>query len=418
MAFDMLRSRPLLGVLVGFSLSSLVCAPGCLRTLDESRIGQSNSSGGAAGSGGGSAGSDASTGGSAGQPDGGGSGGSDGSVDSDGGLDAPVDARPEAGFTPYDKSQHPVVNLLGGAGTRLVAVDKTTVFATTYDDLNANLVSVPIAGGQATTVTTTALSRPQTLVAPQNSISVYYAGASAADVGVIGRFLKNTDGGANPEHTISVSGGFGRAMGMVAASDNNAYVSARATSKGEPVLLKFSLSASTTTAVPLLTADSGGATGGPITMSQGCVYWISNGGVWVVPSSGVATQPAPALEQQVTDAINVTSDSSNIYYTRGTGEVWQRAVSGKCDGSGPAEKYIAWGYTNIGHVGVYGSTVVWGARGDPGNSYQGGGIFTTSVGGYDVVQIAPPDDGVDDIAVGPAEIVYSTLNGYVRKVAR
>lgn len=416
MPFDMLRSRPLLGFLIGLMGPLVLFAPGCLRTLDESRIGQNAKSDGGGGSGG-SAG-DASTAGSGGQA-GSGGGGVDGSAGGDSGTDAIADARPEAGFTPYDKSKHPVSNLLGGTGRRLVAVDKTKAFVTNFDDPKAGLASIPLTGGQATTVTNDTLSRPQDLASPSNSLSMYYAGATQTDNGVLGRFVKDPGGAANPEQTISVSNGFGRSTGIFAGSDNYAYVSARAPVAGTPLLLRFSLAAGTSQALVLLVADANNQTGGPVTMSQDCVYWINNGGVWEVPTSGTASAATPALAKQITDAVDIASDSTNIYYTRGNGEVWQRPLAGKaCDGSGPAEKPIAWGYTDIGHVRVYDSTVVWGAQGDASNNFDGGGIFTTSIDGYDVVQIAPPDDGVDDIAVGPNEIVYSTMNGLVRKVPK
>lgn len=410
----MLRPRPSLGLLLGFLLPLVLTAPGCLRTLDASLMNK-NKTDASAGSGGG-AGADAS-GGSGGTVTGG-AGGTDGGAEADSGPDAPVDARPEAGFTPYDKSKHPVTDLLGASGRRLIAVDSLTVFFTNYNDPQAGLASVPVAGGQgATDVTTATLSRPQQLIAPGNSLSVYYVGATPTDNGVIGVFIKSPTG-ANPETQIGIGSAFGRAVGISASSDNYAYVSLRATTVGAPSLLKFSLAAGTKTAQVLLQSQKGSETGGAVTATKNCVYWINNGGVWVVKKDGSSAAATSALKNQVTDAIDITSDTSNFYYTRDTGEVWQRPLSGTaCDGSGPAEKPIAWGYTNIGHVGVYNNTVVWGAQGAT-STYAGGGIFTTDVGGYDVVQIAPATKGVDDVAVGPTDIVYSTLDGSVHKVPK
>ncbi len=418
MALDMLRSRPLLGFLIGFLGPVLLVAPGCLRTLDESRIGQNHGNPDASAGSGGSAGTDASTGGSGGQVDGG--GGVSGDAATDGAADAIVDARPEAGFTAYDKSQHPVTNLAGGTGRRIVAVDNTTVFVTDYSSTyaKATLSSIPLAGGQATIVTSANLSAPQAMVAPSSSLYIYYAGATQTDNGVLGRFLKDPGGSANPEQPITTSTGFGRTVGIVAGNDTYAYVSTRAPVSGAPLVLRFSLAGGVSQAQVLTVADANNQTGGPITMSHGCVYFINNGGVWVLPTAG-GSKASPALAKQITDAVDITSDSSNIYYTRSNGEVWQNPLSGKaCDGSNAAEQFIAWGYTQIGRIAVYDSTVVWAAAGDASNNFDGGGIFTTPIGGYDVVQIAPQDNGVDDIAVGPNEIVYSTSNGVIRKVKK
>ncbi len=407
----MWRSRPSLGLLVGILLPLVLVAPGCLKSLDESLMNKDSGAGAAAGSAG-----DASAG-SGGQTDGGGSGGIDGGAGADGSPDAIVDARPEAGFTPYNKNQHPVTNLLGTSARRLIAVDNSTVFATNLDEPKATLTSVPLDfSSGATSVTTDTLSRPQALIAPSNSLSVYYLGATATDNGVIGVFLKNT-GGGNPATQISIGNSFGRAVGIVANSDNNAYVSVRATALSAPALLKFSLAAGTTSGQVVLVSQTSSETGGPVTATKSCIYWISNGSVWTVKKDGSSASPLPALGKQVTDAVDISSDANNIYYTRGNGEVWQRPLGTACDNSGTGEQVIAWGYANIGHVGVYGSTVVWSAQGT-GSSYNGGGIFTTDVGGYDVVQIAPPDQGVDDMAVGPSEIVYSTLDGVVHKVPK
>ena len=168
----------------------------------------------------------------------------------------------------------------------------------------------------------------------------------------------------------------------------------------------------------LLVADTGNESGGPLTMSQGCIYWISNGGLWTLKKTGGGSASA-ALDKQVNDAVDIASDSQNFYYTRANGEVWQRALSGSaCDGSGPPEEPIAWGYTNIEHITAYGGTVAFSALGDTSNGYAGGGIFTTPAGGYDVIQIAPADKGVDAIAAGTNDIVYSTLDGSIHKVPK
>lgn len=413
MPCDMLRSRPWLGLLIGSLIPVLVTAPGCLKTLDESLIGQHNGSDGG-GSGGSSGGGAGGVGGGSGgaQTDGGGTGGTAG----DAAADAPHDSRPEAGFTPYDKTKHPVTNLLGGNARRVIAVDDKTVFVANAGNAQSSLSSVPIAGGTVTTVTTDTLSQPHAMIAPANSLFVFYVGETKTGGGVIGRFLKKA-AGSNNEQSITVSTGFERAVSIFAGSDNYGYVSAKASGVNSPRVLDFSMAGGISTADPLLVAVSGNESGGPITMSQGCLYWISNGGIWTMPKAG--GKASAALASQISDAVDIASDASNIYFTRSNGEVWQSPLSGSaCDGSGAAEKAIAWGYQNIGHVVVYATTVAWGALGNATNSFAGGGIFTTAIGGYDVEQIAPPDKGVDDIAVGPTDVVFSTQDGAVHKVPK
>jgi hypothetical protein len=132
-----------------------------------------------------------------------------------------------------------------------------------------------------------------------------------------------------------------------ASVDGYVYVSTKAIAKGAIALLRFLLSGGATTADAIYTSTEGNETGGDIVVSNDCVYWVSSGGVWVVSSAG--GNRAPALAAQVTDAVGITADAANIYYTRQSGEVWQRQLSTAVTKRQRRER-IAWGFIGIGDV--------------------------------------------------------------------
>lgn len=426
------RARKGLGVLLGLTLPIALTAPGCLRTLDDSLIGQNQSdgggaSGGTSGSGGnggssgvsgtgGSAGADASTGGSAGDGGGGtsGSGGAAGGGGS-GGL-------PDAGFTAYDPVAHPGKDLFHVTSLGLpivMAADNLDVFQVKKaDSSGGTIISTPLDGSASTPVTGADVTRALALAAPTGSLFAYYVGGTAG-IGEIGRYLKDPQGSPNPKVPITPDAAIEQGVAVTNGNDSYAYMTAVAVAKS-PTVLRFSLGAGGTTADTLYTSTTGGEQSGDITASGGCVYWISNGAIWVIPNTGAIVRKS-ALATPITDAVGLASDSKNFYYTRSNGEVWQRALSPSpaCDGSGAPEKPIAGGFTNIGDVIAYApDTVAWAAKGDSANSFAGGGIFTTAVGGYDVVQIAPETDGVEQISDAGTYVVYVTTTGFIRRVQK
>ncbi len=110
----------------------------------------------------------------------------------------------------------------------------------------------------------------------------------------------------------------------------------------------------------------------------------------------------------------------NFYFTRSSGEVWQRALfkGQACDERGAAEVKIAGGFTGLADVISYDGLVAWAAQGDPGKSFEGGGVFTTPIGGGDVTTIAPADGGVDAIASTANHVVYTTTTGLIRRIPK
>jgi hypothetical protein len=386
-----------------FRAGLLVATPsllwaGCLKTLDESLLHEKDS--GQAGFGG--SGATGASGGSGGLGASGGTGG--GGVGASGGdaaIDSPIDSGPEPRFFAYDGTKYPVTNLASAPSPQIIASDDTHVFRTNYDGMAAPLSSHPLAGGSGTTVAS-GLQRPQAMVAPSGSLFVYVAGGSdSSEAGSLLRIPK-TPGGIQ---TIDLPAQIERAVGIYASADGFAYVSAKAITQGAIALLRFSLSGGVTSAEPLYTSTDGNESGGDVVASGGCVYWISNGGIWVLPSTGGARNPA--LSTQVGDAVGIAADAANFYFTRANGEVWQHGLSAAgCTGGGAPEQRIASGFGEIGDLITYDGTVAWTA----GTSSQGGGgIFTTPVGGIDITQIAP--GGADtpvDIDQSPDYVVYAT----------
>jgi hypothetical protein len=382
------------GLLLG--LPGLIWA-GCLKTLDESLMNEADSGSdgafGGSGNGGGGSGGIGASGGLGG----GGSGGTGG----DAAPDSPPDSGPVAKFFDYDSSKHPVTNIANAQTQQIIASDDTHVFRTAYDGTNTQLSSHPLTAGSGTTVAT-GLQRPQAMVAPSGSLFVFVAaGSDTTEAGSMLRVPKTPGGIQNINSPSPIE----RAVGIYASADGFAYVSAKAITQGAVALLRFSLSGGVSTADPLYTSTEGNESGGDIVASGGCVYWISNGGVWIVPSSGGTKNPA--LATQVNDAVGISADAANFYYTRANGEVWQRGLSSAgCSGGGTPEKRIAWGFGEIGDVITYDGTVAWTAGIGP----KGAGIFTTPVGGIDITQIAPAVDNDKPIDIDQSQdyVVYAT----------
>jgi hypothetical protein len=381
---------------------------GCLKTLDESKLDQAQDGGDASG------GSSA-FGGSSGS---GGTGATGGSTGGSSGTpsDAPPDA-PAPTITPHSSANYPTSNIATGAPPQIVAADDSYVYRADYDKPptpapGAQLSRHPIGGGSGTLLAS-ALARPQALVARIGSAFVFIAaGDATTDEGSILRVPK-AGGGVD---TIGLPQPIERAIGIYAAADGFAYVSAKAITKDSIAVLRFSLSGGTQNASALY-AGVGNESGGDIVVSN-CVYWISNGNVWVLPLIGGSR--SSALETPITDAVGITADAANFYYTRSNGEIWQRQLSAaSCAGGGAAEKRISWGaFIEIGDIITYDGMLAWTAKGD-GSAELAGGIFTTPVGGgSEIVQIAPHGDTPVDIDQSPDMVVYATSLGVIKRVPK
>lgn len=424
MAFVMLRFRRTSAVLSIGVLGWLVLfSPSCLRTLDESLI--PNGHGGQAGSDAGGSDASAGSGGSSGSA---GSAGADSGTDAQ--ADAPHDAFPEGSFTPWDSSQHPLTALYceSPAAALVIAADDKNVYhiprGVKASDPNDVLAATPLSSSSNPfQIDQGDIPAPQAMAAPKGSLFIYVAAGAAggADVGSMLRAARSASSGVSAISSTPIE----LAVGIFAdseLSDPYAYVSSQALASGlTPAVLRFGLAASVNSATTLYSSRAGSETGGPITVSGGCVYWVSSGAIWTVPTTTAnSDQRKSALAKQVSDAVGLASDANNIYYTRANGEVWQKTLTASCDGStGTPEKLIARGYTSIGGVIAYNGTVAWAARGDATKNYQGGGIFTTPAGGYDVTQIAPNTDqsqhtiSIDQITSNSSDVVYSSDAGCI-----
>ena len=267
---------------------------------------------------------------------------------------------------------------------------------------------VPLSGG---------INKPSGIVAPAVSQFVFIGGGfPVSDQGQLFRVLKT--GGMLTKITDSPPDGgppsTGRVVGIAEGPDNHVYFVTRALTAPAPHVLRVGMTPADNVAEIIYSSESNNELGGDITVTANCVYWISDGAVYVMNKEG--GMRSDALDSQIGDAQGVASDSSNFYYTRANGEVWQREVASACDGAGSPEVMLSDGYVNIDDVIVYASTVAWLAKGDSGNGFAGGGIFTTPVGGGVVEQIAPEDDGPDAIAQNSTFVVFATSTGEIRRV--
>ncbi len=375
-----------------------IISVGCLKTLDESLI---DATGGS--DGGGSGGSGGSTGGSGGST--GGSGGSGGSLPD--ASDA-SDGSGGGGIVPYDAKKYPVSNIGSGTAPVIIAADDQSVFRATKNKVDSVVVSQPTAGGSGTAMP--AVEKPQALAAGAQYLFVA-GGRNTLDEGSITRLPK----AGGPKEDVPVSTAIGVASGIVLGPDGFAYVSVAAVAAGSAALLRFDVAGTTTE--PLYTTTSGNETGGDLAVQGGCVYWISNGAVWITTSSGGAR--LSALSSQVSDAVGITTDATSFYFTRASGSVWRRTLSSTaCDGGGPAEVELTSGFTAIGDVITYDGNIAFSAMGDKAQAYAGGGVFALPAGGGQVTQIAPSELGPLDIDQSGSFVVYATDVGPVRKVPK
>ncbi len=377
-------------------------AAGCLKTLDESLIDQTGGGGGGGGAGG--------SGGVGGT--GGGSGGGGGTSGGGGGA---AGGGGSAGYVGYDPQKFPVTKLWAGTPPIVLSADETDVYFTIGDLADSPLRKLPIAGGPAQDLTPL-LERPRALVAPSTSSYVFVAGGRNS--GVQGSLVRTAKaGGAKDEISITGKSPLG-ARGLFAATDGFAYVTFDASTSNVVGLARFGLSAGVQAGAAIFSVTEG-ETGGAVVASGACVYWISNGALWVMPTGGGTRESA--LSAPISDAAGLAADAANFYYTRSEGSVWSRSLSGTaCDGIGAAEKQLASGFTKIGPVIRFKSspTIAWSAIGDETQSYAGGGVFTVAAGGGVVTQIAPKESGPSALADSPYDVVYATSTGELRKVPK
>jgi hypothetical protein len=389
-------------------------AAGCLRSLDESHIVEGATSAGASGTGatGGALGSGGTlaTGGS-GATDA--SGGSSGSAGASGGAAGHDGGPPPVVFVPYDAAKFPVKDIAGNlAPPVLIAVDGSDVFSITKNVEGGVLVKRAIAGGPGTPVET-GLQKPNALATTPTVASVFVAGGRAGGTQAGSMFRIGKGGG-----TEEIDPGVPIELGVGIAADDAVYVNARSLAPGNPSVLRFALAPTQNTATPLYTTTTPNESGGDIAARAGCVYFVSSGRIYVT-SSAASELRSPALETEINDAVGVTTDLSNFYYTRSNGEVWQRTLApSACDGSGATEQKIAEGFSGIGDVIAYQGTVAWTAKDFTHQNADGGGVFTTPAGGGDITQIAPTDYGPEAIDQGPSDVIYTTSDGRIRRVSK
>jgi len=398
--------RPLLRNRVLLCLAPVLLVGGCFKSLDESLMDQTGGSAGSS-SGGGSGGTGA-TGGTGGTGATGGTSGTGATGGTSGtGGDSGTDA---GGIVAYDASKYPVTNIGSSTPPVVIAVDDTTIFRVTKNKVDSAIVTQPLAGGAGKSLPTT--ERPQSLAAPVGQTNLFIAaGQNTGSAGSVLRMAK--DGSATdpivPAQAIEL------AVGIAVGSDDYVYVSTTAQTAGATGLMRFPIAS--TAGEDLYTSQAGGETGGDVAVAGSCVYWISNGNVWVITTTGGAR--SNALTGAITDAVGLATDATHLYYTRADGSVWRRVLStAACDGAGTPETQLASGFEGVGDLVTYDGLVAWTATGDTSANYSGGGVFSMPVSGGTITQIAPSELGPSDIDQGPNEIVYATDAGAVRKVPK
>lgn len=357
---------------------------------------QTGGSGGGGGAGGGGGGS-----GSGGTP----SGGSGGVAGSGG----------SAGYVAYDPAKYPVTKLWAGTPPIVMAADETDVYLATGDAADTALRRVPIAGG-ADQALPPLLEKPRALSAPSTSAFVFVVGGK--NTGPEGSVVRTTKAGGTKDAIVITGQTPLGARGVFAATDGFAYATFDTDATHAAGLARFGLGSGVANATALFTATDS-ETSGAVVASGACVYWVSAGNIWVMPTGGGTR--ASALDAPVTDAVGLTADAANFYYTRGDGSVWVRPLSSSaCDGKGAAPKQLAAGFSNIGPLIRFKSsaTVAWAARGDETQGYAGGGVFTVAAGGGTPTQIAPKESGPTAVADSPYDVVFATSTGELRKVPK
>jgi len=383
-----------------------LCASGCLKTLDESLIdatGGTGPSGGGAGAGGGGTGGVGGVSGAGGTT--GGAGGAGGST---GGG---------AGYQPYDPVKFPVQLLATGTAPVMLGADATDAYYAKAGAVDAPLYKVALAGGTPATLPPL-LEKPSGLAAPTNSTFLFVVGGR--NTGAAASLVRTAKAGSAKEE-ISIAGQSPLAARNISvATDGFAYVTFDVDPTHGVALARFGLSGGVSNATLLFDgATSVAEAGGAVVASSACVYWITGGAVWVMPSSGGVR--ASALQSAVTDAIGLAADAANFYITRGDGSVWSRPLSGAaCDGAGGPEKKLAAGFANIGPLIRFKSSshIAWTARGDEAQGNAGGGVFMAPAGGGTVTQMAPGGGGPAALADAPTAVVFATGSGELRSVKK
>jgi hypothetical protein len=414
-------------VRLGVALTVALFAGSCLKTLDESLIpdgrdagGDSGGAGGvggilATGGNGGISGSGGNTSGGAGGV-GGGAGGGGGS--------------PEGGviFVPYDARAFPVQDIQGSLRPPvLIAADETYLYRITKDalasDSAGSLVSAELAGGSATQLT--AIDEPQAMISPTTSGFVFVAAVDSTNMGVVWRVDKtgNTSNeqvqlpaGAMMETTVAI------VEGRSASAQGFAFVTAVASGPGKAVLLRIPFASGD---ADVLFESTKPESGGDLVEMGGCVYFISENNIWVLPSStsAVGRTPLSALTADVNNAVGITADASYFYYTLANGQIWRRKLSPPaCDGnSGEDEQLLVDGFPGLTDIVELGGKLVWTANGYA-PAGVGPGIFMYTLGGTTITQIAPADGNPQNLAFNSQLLLYTTNqqpdSSRVRQMAR
>ena len=396
---------------LGVIVSLAIISAGCLKSLDESLLETGDAGHDAGGKdGGGTGGTGAKDGGTGAT---GGTGGADGGG-TDGGGTGGADAD-AGGIVAYDPTKFPVTVLTTATAPVVMATDDTDVFYTIDDGDAAPLSSVPLTGGAGTTLLN--LDHPHALVAPPLSAFVFAAGGHDSTSG--GTLIRTAKVSASAETITTVTGSMGPGVGIYASTDGFGYVTFQADpSLHKPALARFNLSAGVASA-PVLYNAATDESGGRVVTVAGCACWISSGHIFTIPSGG-AQDRSSALQNQVSDAVGITADAWNIYYTLAGGSVWFRAVSSACDGSGPAEKQLAQGFTGLSDVIAFGAApiIAWAAQGNQSAGFAGGGLYMMPSSGGQITQIAPKDSGPTTLIDAPLDVVYAVTTGEIRKVPK
>jgi len=209
--------------------------------------------------------------------------------------------------------------------------------------------------------------------------------------------------------------------GRSSSAQNVAFATAMASGAGNAVLLRIPFAAGSVADV--LFESTKPESGGDVVEMGGCVYFISEFNVWILPSSTSAAgrQPLGALVAPVNDAVGITADANAFYYTRANGEIWRRKLSPPaCDASGEPEQMIVGGFTGLADILALDGKLIWRA-----NDYApagGAGIFMYTLGGTTITQIAPGDGDPDNLAYNSTLLLFTTDerpdSSRVRQMAR
>src|SRR5690606_4904109 len=137
---------------------------------------------------------------------------------------------------------------------------------------------------------------------------------------------------------------------------------ARGITAGKIAVLRYQAAQPSPTIEPLYTSE-GNESGGDVVVGGACVYWISNGAIWVTSATSGGAR-ASALNTPISDAIGLAADDDNLYYTRSDGqrgEIWKKPLpSSGCTGGGAAEQRVTWSPTfahGLGDLVVYDGTL-------------------------------------------------------------